>query len=167
MMNTSVFVTVGTSSFDALVRAIDDVCAVNGSLRVFGQIGNSNFEPQHFSYDRFIGRESFENRISGADLVICHAGAGAISQILKRGKPAILVPRTGKTRDPRSQGDQLSFAHEVSAKYGIPMCLDPNMVGKYIGEYNDTSHGSELMSVEYDIPKSSVPEAIIEFLKRC
>jgi beta-1,4-N-acetylglucosaminyltransferase len=90
-----IFVTSGSSlPFDRLIRTIDQSVA-DGIISedVFGQIGRGRYEPQNFSFARFLAKEEFDSRIRAASLVIGHAGIGTIVQSLESGTPLLVLPR--------------------------------------------------------------------------
>ncbi|OQR98044.1 UDP-N-acetylglucosamine transferase subunit [Achlya hypogyna] len=98
-----VFVTVGTTSFDALVEALDTAeayaaLAAHGYDSVVFQIGRGSYEPQgadsslavtHYRYNT-----AYQDDIGAATLVISHAGAGTIMDVLGQRKHLIVVPNT-------------------------------------------------------------------------
>ncbi|PCH38035.1 glycosyltransferase family 1 protein [Wolfiporia cocos MD-104 SS10] len=107
-----VFVTVGSTRFDELVQAVLDA-PVLGALRARGhsrlvvQCGNSEFDAGAFARAgedwvrtaengleitvwRF--KPSLEGEYEHAELVISHAGSGTILDVLRLGKPLIVVP---------------------------------------------------------------------------
>ncbi|KZV66512.1 glycosyltransferase family 1 protein [Peniophora sp. CONT] len=101
-----VFVTVGSTKFDALVEAVlsQNVLEALSARRyedVVVQCGNSRVEdailgdarPLHGArivVYRF--KPSLVQDVDVADLVISHAGSGNILDVLRKGKPLIVVP---------------------------------------------------------------------------
>ncbi|CAN7980281.1 unnamed protein product [Ixodes pacificus] len=96
----TVFVTVGTTSFDDLIDTIisSDVLNVlksQGYTKILLQVGKGNtpkvdsyVEPSVESYNF---KDSITRDINEASLVISHAGAGSILQALRAGKKLIAV----------------------------------------------------------------------------
>lgn len=104
-----VFVTVGSTRFDALVEAAISE-PVLSTLRDTGydhlvlQRGNSTIESEEFKGEsctirrhgveieiwRF--KSSIQAECEQADLVISHAGSGTVLDVLRLGKPLIVVP---------------------------------------------------------------------------
>ncbi|MBY5978958.1 PssE/Cps14G family polysaccharide biosynthesis glycosyltransferase [Ferrimonas balearica] len=85
----NVFVTVGTTRFDALVQACDQLAATS----------EHEFVVQHANPDLMLnharGQVFFDDvaeRYAAADVVITHAGAGSIFRLLEMGKTIIVVP---------------------------------------------------------------------------
>ncbi|CAN8231774.1 unnamed protein product [Cochlearia groenlandica] len=99
----SVFVTVGTTSFDALVKSVSrqdvkDELRNRGYTHLLIQIGRGNFSPTKCDgvdgslvVDYFTFSSSIADYIRSASLVISHAGSGSIFETLKLGKPLIVV----------------------------------------------------------------------------
>uniref|UniRef100_A0A8D0HDQ5 UDP-N-acetylglucosamine transferase subunit ALG13 n=1 Tax=Sphenodon punctatus TaxID=8508 RepID=A0A8D0HDQ5_SPHPU len=100
-MMKSVFVTVGTTSFEELIAAV----ASPESLQVFQslgyrklvlQIGKGAVSPDPvstaaFTQEVFRYKDSLKEDIQKADLVISHAGAGSCLETLEAGKPLLVV----------------------------------------------------------------------------
>src|SRR5699024_1159224 len=93
------FVSVGSRDyqFDRLIKELDNIVE-NGEISddIFAQIGQSNYEPKHFKYERFLSHEKFSYYQDLADIVISHAGTGSLVGALKKGKKVIAVPRLEK-----------------------------------------------------------------------
>ncbi|TFK72197.1 glycosyl transferase [Pluteus cervinus] len=106
-----VFVTVGSTKFDALIQAIlsDSTLRVlkkRGYHRLVIQCGNSAHEFVNFvdgdrvhkveqdgvSIEVWRYKPSLKEAFEEADLVISHAGSGTILEVLRLGKPLIVIP---------------------------------------------------------------------------
>jgi len=83
----SVFVTVGTTSFDQLIEAVD-----NGehASTAFLQIADGDYRPVHARWCRML--PGIDVAIERADIVVCHAGAGTVFGLLQAGLVPIVVP---------------------------------------------------------------------------
>lgn len=98
-----VFVTVGSTLFDPLIRSVDNVEFLRG-LKAMGysgihvqygagkyepktDISNENFQCVYYRYKDSLGEE-----IKKASLVISHAGAGSIRETLSAQKLLVAVP---------------------------------------------------------------------------
>jgi UDP-N-acetylglucosamine transferase subunit ALG13 len=94
-----IFVTLGSQKFqfDRLLKAVDELVA-NGTIteQVFAQTGYSDYEPQNYSFKKFLDREEFAECEAKADIVITHGGTGAIIGAVKKRKKVIAVPRLAK-----------------------------------------------------------------------
>jgi UDP-N-acetylglucosamine transferase subunit ALG13 len=83
-----IFVAVGTASFSALIKAVDELApALNEEVVM--QIGRSLYEPKNCEYFRFApSLTSFYER---ASLVISHGGLGIVTEVIGRGLPLVAV----------------------------------------------------------------------------
>lgn len=121
------FVTVGTTEFDELIRAIDSEASksaltARGFTCVICQIGRGSYKPSfpHFDYTPDI-----PSYINDADLVISHAGnlktgAGTIIETLRLHKPLIVVINS-RLMD----NHQADIAEELSRKGCLTIVEDP------------------------------------------
>ncbi|KAB1204085.1 Long chain acyl-CoA synthetase 6, peroxisomal [Morella rubra] len=99
----TVFVTVGTTCFDALVRAMDtrevkDGLLKRGYTHLIIQMGRGSYTPTKsegedgsLAVDFFTFSSSIADHLRSASLVISHAGSGSIFETLRLGKPLIVV----------------------------------------------------------------------------
>ncbi|KAM4020062.1 UDP-N-acetylglucosamine transferase subunit ALG13-like [Anomaloglossus baeobatrachus] len=100
-MEKTVFLTVGTTSFDALISCVSSEQLLSslkdlGYTKVILQIGRGTVEPEShrtagFAMDVFRYKDSLAEDIQNADLVISHAGAGSCLETLEAQKPLIVV----------------------------------------------------------------------------
>lgn len=107
----TVFVTVGTTKFDALIRAVDrqafaDALVARGYTRLVMQIGRAEYTPRRLlppnrraarlhnglSVEYFDFAPSLSDHLRGAALVISHAGSGSIFETLRLRCPLVVVP---------------------------------------------------------------------------
>lgn len=99
MAGKRVFVTVGTTKYEKLIETIlqNDILEKLKNLgykEVQFQTGSGAFERKEcpditLKYDKYF--ENFIEEIKESDLVISHAGAGTCLDVLKCGKPLIIV----------------------------------------------------------------------------
>ncbi|XP_051276643.1 UDP-N-acetylglucosamine transferase subunit ALG13 homolog [Dicentrarchus labrax] len=97
----TVFVTVGTTSFDELIERItssDTVQALKarGYERLVLQVGRGSLLPAadscpNIRLEAFRFKDSIAADIRQADLVVSHAGAGSCLEALSAGKPLLVV----------------------------------------------------------------------------
>lgn len=107
----AVFVTVGTTKFDALIRAVDqqafaDVLVAAGYTRLVMQIGRADYTPRRLlppnsraarlhsglAVEYFDFAPSLAEHLGTAALVISHAGSGSIFEALRLRRPLVVVP---------------------------------------------------------------------------
>ena len=84
-----IFVTVGTTKFDGLIEYIDNNFD-SKKYEVFFQIADGKYIPKNFPYVRFVS--NIKNFFLKCDIVITHAGAGSIYELLELNKKIIIVP---------------------------------------------------------------------------
>ncbi|WOK93136.1 UDP-N-acetylglucosamine transferase subunit [Canna indica] len=98
-----VFVTVGTTCFDALVKAVDsehvkEELTKKGYTNILIQMGRGSYVPTKvlgvdgsLRVDYFTFSRSIADYLKSASLIISHAGSGSIFETLQLGKPLIVV----------------------------------------------------------------------------
>ena len=97
-----IFVTLGSQKFQfnrmlvEIDRLIDEGKIID---EVFAQIGASDYKPKNFEYKDFLTQDEFKDYMKKADLVITHAGTGAIVTALKNDKLVIAIPRLARFGD--------------------------------------------------------------------
>lgn len=94
-----IFVTLGSQKFqfNRLLQYIDEIIERNNlKSQIFAQIGASDYTPQSFKYVDYLSRNEFKKKMNDTDILLTHAGTGAIVTGLKSGKYVIAVPRQKK-----------------------------------------------------------------------
>ncbi|KAK2640520.1 hypothetical protein Ddye_028315 [Dipteronia dyeriana] len=99
----TVFVTVGTTCFDALVKAVDTLevkreLSRRGYTHLLIQMGRGTYVPTtspgedgSVAVEYFHFSSSIADHLRAASLVISHAGSGSIFETLRLAKPLIVV----------------------------------------------------------------------------
>ncbi|KAD2275725.1 hypothetical protein E3N88_30186 [Mikania micrantha] len=99
----TVFVTVGTTSFDSLVRTVDydkvkKALSKKGYTHLAIQMGRGSYIPKKSSgedgslaVDYFTFSPGIADYLRSASLIISHAGSGSIFETLRMAKPLIVV----------------------------------------------------------------------------
>ncbi|MCO5578961.1 hypothetical protein L7F22_032812 [Adiantum nelumboides] len=118
-----VFVTVGTTLFDSLIRAVDTAectaaLARRGYSSLVLQLGRGSYLPLQedivdgsLKVDFFTFSPDLKEHLSSAHLVISHAGSGSIFETLRLGKPLIVV-----VNEALMDNDQAELAKELAAQ---------------------------------------------------
>lgn len=96
MKKIKIFVTLGSQQFqfNRLLKELDDLN--NDLYDIYAQIGYSTYKPRNYCYVDFIDRNEYNKRIFESDMIITHAGTGAIISSLKASKPVLAVARLSK-----------------------------------------------------------------------
>jgi beta-1,4-N-acetylglucosaminyltransferase len=119
-------VTVGTSLFDSLIKAVDTQIDGN-DYQVTCQIGVGKYQP--VNHARISFSNEFDALLEDADIVIAHAGAGTIFKLLEMGKKILVVPNL--ERVDKHQSDLAEFVS--TSGYGI-VCLDLTKLAEHLQE---------------------------------
>lgn len=94
-----IFITLGSQKFqfNRLLQKLDKL-VLDKIIQeeIFAQIGFSDYKPLYYEYKQFMDRTDFVNRMKQSNIVITHAGTGAIIGAIKEGKKVIAVPRLVK-----------------------------------------------------------------------
>jgi len=149
-----IFVTVGTGSFDELVKAVDELKAV-GKIKeeIIIQIGSGKYTPKFCKWFRFA--PSLGEYYKNASLIISHGGPGIVYEILDLGKPLIAVPNLKRT-DPRHQ---VEFLEAVSESGSVIYCR--------LEELEKTLKMAKTFKFKrYIRPECRIHEKIIRFLNK-
>jgi len=113
-----IFVSLGThpQQFNRLLEAIDKTIE-RGQIKgvVFAQTGNSDYQPRHFTFEKFLAPPKFSDEFNKADVIISHGGAGAIIHALQFKKPLIIAPRLEKFGE-HTDDHQLDLARALDER---------------------------------------------------
>ncbi|XP_058780680.1 uncharacterized protein LOC131654761 [Vicia villosa] len=134
-----VFVTVGTTSFDALVRAMDSENVkkelfAKGYTNLLIQIGRGSFLPTKseregsLAVDYFTFSSSIADHLRSASLVISHAGSGSIFETLRLRKPLIVV-----VNEDLMDNHQSELADELANRKHL-YCASPHTLHQTISD---------------------------------
>ncbi|KAM6923608.1 UDP-N-acetylglucosamine transferase subunit ALG13 [Xenentodon cancila] len=123
----TVFVTVGTTSFDELIERITSteatqVLRARGYERLVVQVGRGSYLPDadscsHLTLEAFRFKDSIAEDMKQADLVISHAGAGSCLEALGAGKPLLVV-----VNDKLMNNHQLELAKQLHVDNHLLYC---------------------------------------------
>ncbi|KAM3321366.1 UDP-N-acetylglucosamine transferase subunit ALG13 [Capsicum chacoense] len=140
-----VFVTVGTTCFDALVRAVDTPEVKNelfkkGYTDILIQMGRGSYIPTRLTaengspaLDYFTFSSSIADYLKSASLVISHAGSGSIFETLRLGKPLIVV-----VNEDLMDNHQSELAEELADRKHL-YCARPQTLYNTISDMNPGS----------------------------
>jgi UDP-N-acetylglucosamine transferase subunit ALG13 len=152
-MEPYVFVTVGSTDFDALIQAVDSLAP---SLRTQGemQIGHGQYVPINMPYFRFA--PSLDSYYERATLVVAHGGLGITMEVLRRGLPLVSV--SNPDRYDNHQEDLLSSLSEMGC---LVWCRRLDELGQAI----ETAQTRPLK--RYQSPECEIHLVINQFLDAC
>ncbi len=91
-----IFVTVGhhPEGFERLVRKLDEIAPEIGE-EIIIQAGSTKYQPRNMQFFSFKSYEEVLKLMKEARVVVCHGG-GVVIDVLRLGKPLIIVPRQKK-----------------------------------------------------------------------
>lgn len=111
-----IFVTVGAQEpFDRLVQAVDHWVGERGDTKVFAQIGETNYRPEHMEWVERLSPAEYRLRAERAEVTVSHAGMGTILTALELGKPLLVMPRLARLRETRND-HQLGTARRMEER---------------------------------------------------
>ncbi|XP_008325117.1 UDP-N-acetylglucosamine transferase subunit ALG13 homolog [Cynoglossus semilaevis] len=123
----TVFVTVGTTSFDELIETVttsETVQAIKarGYERLVLQVGRGSVLPAadscpHITLEAFRFKDSIAEDVKQADLVISHAGAGSCLEAMGAGKSLLVV-----VNDKLMNNHQLELAQRLHQDSHLLYC---------------------------------------------
>jgi len=149
-----IFVTVGTTAFDALVRGMDELAPDLGE-RVICQIGSGSYIPRQCDWFRFA--PSLLELFQRARLVVSHGGQGSIMEAVRSGKP--LVGVSNPDRIDRHQDDILG---RLEADQFLIWCRSLDELGDCLARAGSATFQA------YSEPPCRIHLVIAEFLaQRC
>ena len=138
-----IFVCIGSREyqFNRLLKKLDELVAENKiSDEIFAQIGQSAYEPQNYKWERYLDRDAFNQCREQADLIISHAGTGALIGALKLGKQVIAVPRLARF-DEHIDDHQTQISGVLSSEGYLREVLDMDELEETIrAAYADPIH---------------------------
>ena len=137
----TIFVTVGTTSFDALISELNTEQSVEtllalGCQKLVIQYGRASQPDVNKSLFRGIDVEmyglksSITEDINAADLVIGHAGAGTCLEVLKAGKPLIVV-----INESLMDNHQTELSRSLTNQGIVVSCFVPDLA-KTLAKFN-------------------------------
>ena len=94
-----IYITLGTQGADfsrclkIIERLIEDEKIDD---KVIAQVGNTVYRPNNMICFEYVSESDYQRYIAEADVVITHAGSGALFSCIKKGKKAIAVARLAK-----------------------------------------------------------------------
>lgn len=142
-----IFVTVGTQiPFDRMVQSVSHWIGDSKEIEVFAQIGESKLAPHNMQYKKFIDLTEYHRRIDWCDLIVGHAGMGAILTSLEAGKPIIIMPRKAALGEHRND-HQLATAKRFSEMGKVKVAMDGDelirmLTASHSGEHSINTIGS-------------------------
>lgn len=146
-----IFVTVGTTKFDDLIKKIDILASKKLiKEKVLMQIGEGKYIPKYSEWFRY--KPSLDSYYKKASLVISHSGAGTLLELINKKKKTIVVINPDVVKNP-------DIVIKLSEEKHILWC-------KNIKKLNNCIKKARLFKFKkYRKPGCKIHKKIIEFLK--
>lgn len=97
-----VFITLGTqgNQFQRCLKMVEELIdELHPKQEFVAQLGNTKYKSDKIKCLDFVPEAEFKELIGKADIVITHAGSGALFSAIKQGKKAIAVARLHKYKE--------------------------------------------------------------------
>ena len=97
-----VFITLGTqgNQFQRCLKMVEELIdELHPKQEFVAQLGNTKYKSDKIKCLEFVPEAEFKEMIGKADIVITHAGSGALFSAIKQGKKAIAVARLHKYKE--------------------------------------------------------------------
>lgn len=146
-----IFVAVGTTRFDELVEAVDQIVPKLDD-EVLIQLGNSKYTPKNCKYFSF--DDSLLKYYKMADIVIAHGGAGITFEVLALGKKLISIENPSVL-----EGHQRDLLGKLARDGYLMWCMDLNKIENCIKDV-------KTMDIKkYVKPQCRIREMILKYLR--
>jgi beta-1,4-N-acetylglucosaminyltransferase len=147
-----IFVTVGSTDFDPLIKKMDELAPELGS-EVVMQIGLGQYIPKTGRHFRFA--PSLDPYLAQAELIVGHGGLGTIVEALEQGRKLVCV--VNPTTYDRHQEHLLRL---FAAQNHLIWCQKLDDLAQAIRRARETQ------LTPYHLPQCHIHEVIAEFLSK-
>jgi len=110
------FVSVGNTQYNSLIKAIDELLPA-ADFDITVQLATGSYLPVNHSYIRFT--DNISKYYAEADVIIAHAGAGTVFQLLEENRRMVVVPN-----HERLDAHQLDLAQYVDENNFACVCYE-------------------------------------------
>lgn len=149
-----IFVCIGSRGyqFNRLLKAMDELVA-DGTIKeeVIAQTGLSDYKPVHYAYQNYMDVDQFKKMQKDADLIVSHAGTGALVNALKMEKQVIAVPRRKKYEE-HIDDHQLQVAQALESQGYLFVVREMEELGSVIQKAK-----AYPICKKYQIPSNVIP----------
>lgn len=91
-----IYITLGTQGrdFSRCLKMVEELIKErNLQDKIIAQVGATTYRPQDIECFEFVNENNYQKYVENADVIITHAGSGALFSCIKKGKKAIAVAR--------------------------------------------------------------------------
>lgn len=119
-----IFVTVGNTHYNSLIQAIDEKLSPE-EYDITVQLANGEYTPKNHKFFRYTNQ--IDKYFEDSDLVIAHAGAGTVFQLLEEQRRMVVVPNSDRVDD-----HQLDLASYLVENNLACVCQNFNQISQAI-----------------------------------
>lgn len=146
-----IFVTVGTTAFDDLIKHMDNLSLED---EIIFQISDAHkYVPSNHKYFSFT--DNIENYYNVSDIIITHSGAGSVYRLLELKKKIIIVPNMT-----RVDTHQMDLANYMKDNKFALVCTDLNELSDMLKNFNS------IQIKEYKFDPFFKQNEIVNFIKK-
>lgn len=94
-----IYITLGTQGkdFSRCLKMVEELIKEEKiNDEVIAQVGNTSYRPKGIKCFEYVMETDYQRYIASADVIITHAGSGALFSCIKKGKKTIAVARLAK-----------------------------------------------------------------------
>lgn len=155
-----IFAAVGTQMpFDRLVKTLDRWAVAHPDVPVVAQTGETRITPEALECHAFLAPEKFAACQMNAEVIVSHAGMGAILSAGTLGKPLIMMPRRHALGEHRND-HQMATARRFEGRPGIHVAWDEDELVSLLNRQGDLAAGPEISP----FATSELLDAISDFI---
>lgn len=152
-----IFVTVGNTQYNSLIKAIDETLSPY-DFNITIQLADGSFTPKNHQFFRF--SDEIQYYFNDADVVITHAGAGTVFQLLEDKVKMVVIPNHERIDthqlDLAQYVDNNKFASVCYDLKNIKACLTAAVENKFAEYINEPFEGYALIAELFDIKAVNV-----------
>jgi len=144
----STFVSVGNARqpFPRLLEAVTGIAELL-PRPVTVQYGHTVFQDARFDCIDFLDMDEFRSRLTDAEIVIAHGGAGTIITALESGKLPIVMPRRAEHGE-HVDSHQVELVAELAEKRKVIAIEDANGLRAALARHREPAHGATAVRKE-------------------
>lgn len=153
-----IFITVGTTPFDELIKFCDQTIDTK-KFNIFAQISPyAKYKPLNFEYIEYT--QNIDEYYNNYDLIISHAGAGSVYKLLELNKKTIFVPNYTMKDD-----HQIDICNFIEKKnYALVMKINQKDID--INKTINESFNSQNTTYEKEKTPMSLSQEIYSILRQ-
>ena len=132
--------------FDRLILALSAWAKKqSNSVEIFSQIGDTDITPSLMRTASSLSPSAFRNAVQDAEIVVAHAGMGAVLTAMEFGKRLVVLPRLGALQETRND-HQVATANWLSQKPGVYVAMSESELGGAIDRARSEPLGTKEIS---------------------